>query len=353
MKRWRKFFWRAAMLSAALAAMTPRAGFAQAPTLSEIASYRDADRAQRLQQGARQEAELTLYTSMAPADIGELIATFQKTYGVKVNTWRAGSDMVLERVLAESRVNRISADVLLIDATAIEPMQQERILQRVESPGIADLLPQAVPAHRGWIPVYLNGFVQAYNTNAIKKENLPRSWRDLTKPEWKGKLGVEAKDYDWFAEVVLALGEKEGMDVFREIVTRNGVSVRVGHTLLTNLVVSGEVPMGLTPYDYSVEQRKVAGAPVDWMLIPPAIAKPSGVGVIRTAKHPNAAVLFLDFAIGDGQDLLAKRKFTTVTNRIHPPFLKGEVKIVDTALMLGRAEKWAELYKKTLLEQAR
>jgi iron(III) transport system substrate-binding protein len=261
--------------------------------------------------------------------------------------------MVLERVLAESKVNRIGADIMVVDATALEPLHQEKILQAVPSPAIADLIPQAVPAHREWIPIYLNGFVQAYNTSAVKKEDLPHSWHDLTKPQWKGKLGVEAKDYDWFAEVVLALGEKEGLDIFREIVARNGISVRVGHTLLTNLVVSGEVPMGLTPYDYSVEQRKAAGAPVDWMLIPPAIAKPSGVGVVRTAKHPNAAVLFRDFCIGGGQDLLASRHFTTVTRRIHPPFLNGEVKIVDTALMLGRAQKWSDLYKKTLLEQAK
>lgn len=347
--------WRAWQLAilVGLAAAMPRPGNAQPRTMTDIASYRGDDRSERLQQGAKQEGELTLYTSMATADIGDLIAAFQKRYGVKVNIWRAGSDMVLERVLAESRVNRIGADVLVMDATALEPLHQEKVLQEVESPGIADLIPPAVPAHHEWMPAYLNGFVQAYNTTAIKKQSLPKSWRDLTKPEWKGKLGVEAKDFDWFAEVVLALGENEGLDIFREIVAKSGISVRVGHTLLTNLVVSGEVPMGLTPYDYSVEQRKADGAPVDWMLIPPAIAKPSGVGVIKMAKHPNAAVLFLDFTIGDGQDLLAKRHFTTVTRKINPPFLNGEVRIIDTALMLGRAEKWSEVYKKTLAGQAR
>src|SRR5262249_41912422 len=155
---------------------------------------------------------------------------------------------------------RIEADVIVMDATGLEPLRMEQVLQQVQSPGIADLLSQAVPGHHEWTPVYLNGFVQAYNTNMIRKENLPHTWSDLLKPEWKGKLGIEAKDADWFAEIVLALGETEGLALFRDIVVRNGISARIGHTLLTNLVVSGEVPFGLTPYDYSVEQKKREGA---------------------------------------------------------------------------------------------
>ena len=56
---------------------------------------------------------------------------------------------------------------------------------------------------------------------------------------WAGKLGVEAEDSDWFGGVVSALGEDKGLKLFRDIVAANGISVRKGHTLLANLVVSG------------------------------------------------------------------------------------------------------------------
>jgi iron(III) transport system substrate-binding protein len=340
-------------MSALLLAAAIGAGHAQSRSVADVAGYQGADRSERLQQGAKQEGELTLYTSMPNSDSGTLIAAFEKRFGVKVKIWRASSDVILQRVVSESKVNRIEADIIMMDATGLEPLRVENVLQEIKSPGIADLLAQAVPAHRQWLPFYLNGFVQAYNTDLVKKESLPRSWQDLLKPEWKGKLGIEAKDSDWFAEVVLSLGEAEGLKLFREIVAKNGISVRSGHTVLTNLVASGEVPFGLTPYDYSVTQLKANGAPIDWFLIPPAIARAGGIGVPKTAKHPSAAVLLLDFAIGDGQALLAARHYTTVINSIEPPFLKGPVKIIDPELMLSRGEKWAELFKKTLLEQSR
>jgi iron(III) transport system substrate-binding protein len=340
-------------ISALLLAATSHPGRAQSRSVAEVASYQGADRDPRLQQGAKQEGELTLYTSMPNSDSGALIAAFEKRFGVKVKIWRASSDVILQRVVSESKVNRIEADIIMMDATGLEPVRAENILQEVKSPGIGNLLAQAVPAHRQWIPFYLNGFVQAYNTDLVKKESLPRSWPELLKPEWKGKLGIEAKDSDWFAEVVLSLGEAEGLKLFREIVAKNGISVRSGHTVLTNLIGSGEVPFGLTPYDYSVTQLKTNGAPIDWFLIPPAIARAGGIGIPKTAKHPNAGVLLLDFAIGDGQALLAARHYTTVINSIEPPFLKGPVKIIAPELMLSRGEKWTELFKKTLLEQAR
>ena len=51
----------------------------------------------------------------------------------------------------------------------------------------------------------------------------------------------------------------------------NGVSLRKGHTLLANLVASGEVPLALTVYGYKPEQLKGRGASIEWFLIPPAI----------------------------------------------------------------------------------
>ena len=94
----------------------------------------------------------------------------------------------------------------------------------------------------------------------MKKESLPKTYRDLLKPEWKNKLGIEAEDFDWFAQVVHGLGEAEGLQLFREIVASNGISVRKGHTLLNNLVTAGEVPLGRLPSMASPPNRPSARA---------------------------------------------------------------------------------------------
>ena len=144
-------------------------------------------------------------------------------------------------------------------------------------------------------------WVQAYNTKLVKKESLPKTYKDLLDPKWKGKLGIEAKNQDWFASVVDIMGGGEaGLKFFRDLVATNGISVRQGHTLLNNMVVSGEVPLALTVYNYMPEQAKKKGAPIDWFALEPAVARSNAVGVARRAPHPNAALLFYEYLLGEG-----------------------------------------------------
>src|SRR5437879_1814639 len=120
-------------------------------------------------------------------------------------------------------------------------------------------------------PTLLSVWVQAYNTQLIKKGDLPRTYKDLLDPRWKGKLGIEAKNQDWFASVVDVMGGGEkGLKFFRDLVAQNGISLRTGHTLLTNMVIAGEVPLALTLYNYMPEQAKKRGAPIDWFALEPA-----------------------------------------------------------------------------------
>ncbi len=343
------------LLALALGAglISARPALAQANRVADIATYQGADREQRLIEGAKREKELTFYSSIPTEDISVLVAAFDKKYGVKVKVWRADSEGFLQRILNEARARRFEVDVMAGSSSALEPLYRENLLQEVKSPYLADLLAEAMPRHGQWAPVYLNTFVQAYNTNLVKKDSLPRTYHDLLKPEWKGKLGIEAEDFDWFAQVVMELGETQGLRLFRDIVANNGVSVRKGHTLLNNLVAAGEVPLALTIYISAAEQAKRKGAPLDWFAMPPVVARPNGEGVARNAPHPHAAVLFFDFLIGEAQSILASRQFVPASRKIETPLNKMPLKLIDSSLMLDQARKWQDLFQKTIINQPR
>jgi iron(III) transport system substrate-binding protein len=331
-------------------AQTPQAA---APTLSDIASYEGPDREKRLIEGAKKEGELMFYSSIPVEDIAALTAAFDKKYGVKVKVWRADSEGLLQRIVNEAKARRFEVDVMAGSSSALEPLYRERLLQAVKSPHLDDLIPESIAKHREWASVYLNTFVQSFNTNLVQKEGLPTTYQDLLKPQWRGKLAIEAEDYDWFAQVVLALGEAQGLKLFRDIVASNGLSVRKGHTLLANLVAAGEVPLALTTYGFSAEQIKQKGAPLDWFIIPPLIARPTAAGVARNAPHPHAAVLFYDFLIGEAQPLLASRNFVSPSRKVDSPFTKGPLQLIDSSVMLDQAQKWQELYQKTIIAPSR
>jgi iron(III) transport system substrate-binding protein len=319
-----------------------------------IASYLGADREARLLEGARKEGEVVLYTSLTTEDMAALNGAFEKRYRVKVRMWRASADKVLARALAEGRAGRAGADVLEANALPLESMHREALLLAVRSPLHAELIPQALPAHREWVASRLNVFVQAYNTRLVKKEDLPRRFADLADARWQGRLAIEAGDEDWFAAVVKELGEREGLALFRAIVAQNGISVRRGHTLLTNLVASGEVPLALTVYNFTAEQLKQKGAPLEWFVLAPAVARANGVGVARHAPHPHAALLYYDFMIGEqAQRILAERQFVPTSRKIDTPLHRLPLKLADPAEMLDQSARWTHLFEEIILRKGR
>ena len=233
---------------------------------------------------------------------------FEQRYGVKVTIWRAGPEL--------------------------EMLQREGLAQAVKSPHLADLIPVALRPHGEWVGTRLNVYAPAYNTKAVKKDELPRSYEDLAQPRWKGRLGIEADDSEWLAGVLAQIGEQRGIQLFRDVVQKNGISVRRGHTLLTQLVVSGEVPLALTVY------------------IGKAVARPNGIAVAKRAPHPHAAVLFYDFEISEeGQRILAKRDFVPTNRKVDTPLNKIPLIVVDPKVMLDEQAKWTKLYGELFLKQ--
>jgi iron(III) transport system substrate-binding protein len=345
---------RAWLAAGALFAFSAAPANAQAPAdSSKIALLQGADRQQRLIEGARKEGELTLYTSAPVDDVAVFTGAFEKKYGVKVKVWRAGSEKVLQRAVTEARGGRFDVDIIDTNGPEMESLHREKLLQEVKSPHLADLIPQAIQPHREWVGTRLNIFTAAYNTKLVKKEDLPKSYEDLLNPKWKGRLGIEAEDYDWFLGVIGELGEAKGLKLFRDIVATNGISVRKGHTLLTNLVVSGEVPLALTVYNYKAEQLKNKGAPIEWFAFLPAIARPNGSGVMRRSPHPHAAVLYFDFMLSDAQDLMLKRDFIPTSKKVSTPLNQMPIKFVDAKVILDEEAKWNKLYQDIIVKQGK
>ena len=236
---------------------------------------------------------------------------------------------MLQRAVAETSAKKYDVDVVHIGSPEMEALAREQVLLPITSPVHKDLQPGSVPAHREWAATLLSVWVQVYNTKLVKKESLPKTYKDLLDPKWKGKLGIEGKDEDWFASVVDVMGGGEtGLKFFRDLMATNGLSVRQGHTLLNNMVISGEVPLALNVYNYMPEQAKKKGAPIDWFALEPAIARSNAVGVARHAPHPNAALLFYEYLLGEGQQYFVSMDYVPSNTKVASP-LKG-IRIVQT-----------------------
>ncbi len=311
---------------------------------AQVPLYEGADRMQRLQEGARREGSLMLYTSMDEKDNALIVAAFEKKTGIKVNVWRSGKDKVLQRVIAEAQAGHPVVDFVLNPSPEMEALHREKLLQAVRSPVQKQLIPAALPAHGEWTGMRVYVFVQSYNTQKVRRDELPRTYQDLLDPRWKGRIGVEAKQQEWFYALVQAMGEEKGLRFFRELAAKNELSLRTGNSLLNNMVISGEVPFALNVYSYLPERGRAQGMPIDYIALSPTIAYTDGIGIARQSPHPYAATLFYDFLLTEGQKIVAQQ-YSLTTNRSNEAILaKLNPIYIDASRVLDTYEKWNKLY---------
>jgi iron(III) transport system substrate-binding protein len=270
-----------------------------------------------------------------------------------VRDWRSSSENVVQRVIRETRAGKNEVDLIENNSPEMEALRREKMLRRMESAHFADMVPGTLPAHHEYATSTMDVFVVAYNTEKVKKDELPKSYQDLLDPRWKGRLGIEAEDQAWFGTLLNTLGKDKGTKLFSDIIGANGMSVRKGHTLLANLVASGEIPMGLTVYNYKPPQLKAKGGPIDWLVLTPAIAQLHAVAVHNRAPHPHAATLLFDFFLNEGQAILASRSFVPSSRKVPSPMGNTPLMFIDPAEALDKQDQWLKDWEDNIIRRTK
>ncbi len=348
--RWMSSAARAALIAAALAVTAPAQPQTAEPNQA-VLTYKGADRDKRVLEKAKQEGTVSVYTSLSPPDAKPIVAAFEARYGVKVEMWRAQSEGVVQRVLSEARAKRSGVDVVETNGPEMESLAREQVLSEFYSPSFKDLPPEVFPKHRLWVPDRLNFYVVAYNTNKVRAEEIPKTYEGFLDPKWKGRLTLEANDSEWMGDLVHLWGEKRTMDFFHRL-AENKPELRKGHILLMQLIASGEVEVGLASYYGNAASAKLRGGAIGWAPVEPVIARPQGIGISRTAPHPNAALLFADFMLSpEAQNMLGARGRGPVSRAAKSDTSSMKYVMSDPGVILDESGKWEPLWDKFFLSR--
>ena len=271
---------------------------------------------------AKHEGALTLYTSLAPTESQPLAAAFEKKYGIKVQLWRGLSEEVVQRTITEAKGRRYTVDVIETNGPEMEMIAREKLL--------------AAP----WTPDRLNLFVVGYNTTKVKRTELPATYDGFTDPRWKGRIALEATDSEWMATLIKTL--PNGLDLVRKLAAMQP-ALRKGHVLLASLVAAGEVPVGLAMYNSNIESLKRKGAPIDFVPVQPVVARPQGIGVARSAPHPNAAQLFSEYVMStEGQKLFESMGRTPAKTTSQSNSFRFT--LIEPVTVLDESAKWEKVW---------
>jgi ABC-type Fe3+ transport system substrate-binding protein len=302
------------MLALGIAGFPGRVSAQESPLL-----YTGPDREQKLIAGAKSEGEVMLYSAMIVNQaIRPLADAFMKKYPfIKVNYWRAESAGIFTKLSAEIRAGKVQADV--VEGTGVgEAAVQAGFAQPYKTP-MTDLIPERYRDPDSlWTPSRISYHGIGYNTKLVPPDQVPKTFEDLLDPRWKGKmvwhLGSSSGADLFVTNLRLKWGDDKTKEYLKKLATQNvtgltGVSARA----LVDRVIAGEFALALNIFAHHPLISAKKGAPASSILMDPAASTVGTTIVPKGIKHPNAAMLLVDFmASKEGQTILARAGYFPV-----------------------------------------
>jgi iron(III) transport system substrate-binding protein len=289
---------------------------------------------------AKPEGELIVYGSMNEEEALPFWQLFQDASGIKVNYVRSSDANILARIAIEYRARQRSWD--LVATTPVYRLPDEVLLQ-FEPPEARNLIPQARAPNRRWYGVYGNYNSPAYNTNFVKKADLPKTYEEfLDHREWAGRVAIDATDSEWLSGIFAHYGEERGRKLIQDLVATLKPVVVDGHLVVARSVGAGEYWVALNNYTGLTINVMLSGAPTDfWALDPVGLAFGS-IGVNSQAPHPKAAQLAANFMLSrEAEQFLTKKgRLPTRTDvETNPPGVIEALQQKKVILTISSAEQ--------------
>lgn len=261
---------------------------------------------------AKHEGKVVWYTGLIVNQIVRpLCEAFQAKYGIDA-TWSRHDENELAMVFNnELRANRVQVDVMGSVAGITDEIPTSELAE-YEPPSLVDYPPDYSTPDGLWRATNVIIHTVGINTNLVPPADAPHTYQDLLDPKWRGKIAWTASlglaGPPGFIGTVLAdMGDAGGMAYLHKLAAQRLVNIRATPRAVLDQVIAGEYPIALQIVNYHAELSAAQGAPTTWLRIEPAAANLNYIGIVKRAPHPNAARLFMAYALSpEGQAVFAK-----------------------------------------------
>lgn len=297
-------------------------------------------------EAAKKEGQVVFFSGMIVQDTQVLLSAFEKRYPfIKASHYRARGSALVARIQTESRAGVQSWDVY--NSTGFEGyvLLEQGYFARYDSPERKNYPTGHRDAEGTWATMYTTPMLPSYNTRMVAPKDLPKDYAELLQPKWKGRLGLDPQDFEWYANLRKLWGAERTRNFLTGLV-RQEIALRQGRALLTDLLAAGEFAILINNYLPNVLRVKEKGGPVGYFPLDPVISGAGPVAINRQAPHPNAARLFVDFCLSkEGQGALIGVGKSSARADIagNPLDLVKGTRVVASDLTLGKV--YAEVRK--------
>ena len=260
---------------------------------------------QSLIDAAKAEGELVVYGSCEEDYLAAACAHFEELYGIKVQYQRLSTGEVQAKIEEEN--GNPSADVWFGGTTdPYNVVAAEGLLEAYEAENASHLISDVYRNADGyWYGIYKGILGFMVNTDELARLNLeaPQDWQDLLKPEYKGLIWLSNYNTAGTAKLVIntmiqKYGHDEGIQYLVDLDKNIEVYTKSGSGPSKN-VGTGECVIGIGFLHDGITQIIDNGYDNVQLVIPSSGTsfEIGATAIFKGAKHPNAAKLWIEYAL--------------------------------------------------------
>lgn len=251
---------------------------------------------------SEQATELTVYSGRSEEYLGDVFEKFQEESGIRLNVRYADSAELAAQLL-EERENSPADLFISQDAGSLGAVAEAGLLNLL-SESILNEIPSAFSSQeKFWVGITGRTRVFAYSPSRLK--DLPISYRDVTNPIYKGRIGI-APTNGSFQAFVTALrinaGEAATEQWLRDLVA-NEPRYYEKNSMIVEGIDAGEIDLGLVNHYYVYEVSKALGREIGVKVgffekgDLGNLINVSGGGILKTSSKKEAAEKFLAYLL--------------------------------------------------------
>ena len=316
--------------------------------LQQFQGLQGAAREAQLIEGAKRDGKIVLYGTTNVAVMQELLERFKKKYAfLQVDNYRATTNGVSSKVLAEARSGTHAVDVIEISPDSAFKLKQGQLLDPYFSPLRKSVLEGYADKEGYWTGYFHSIIALGIHTPSIAKNEIPKTYDDLLNPIYKGKLSLSSADQELFGTLLEFWGKEKTFAYFTRL-AKNAPAMREGHTLQAQLLSAGEFAMAPWLLGHNLAELKRKGAPVEAVPLEPVLSTPKYVLLAKHSAHPHAAALMIDWLLSEGQEILVAKfgRNSTVPGlkHLYPELVRPKYLVVNPEKFGPRYADYARWY---------
>lgn len=255
----------------------------------------------------QEEKVLTVYSAGPDGLAANIQEAFEEKTGIKVEMFQGTTGKILSRLEAEKN-NPVADVVVLASVASMDGLKATDQLQSYQDAANKDNINSDWSDREGYFYGYsASALGIAYNTKNTTQ--VPEDWSDLAKAEWQNKINIPDPSLSGSAVDFLFGYTEADNTAWSTIDTwkKNGLQVNGANKEALDAVITGEKNATIAGVDYMAYKAKADGEPIE-IVYPKSgtVVSPRAVGILKEAKHVEAAKAYVDFLLSDeGQKLVA------------------------------------------------